>query len=124
MADSRGSSVSWGETVRAALERAAKADPPLGRAEWRVFAAVLHETAAGSQCACMVSVATIQECSGIASDRLVRGALVSLRDRELIIYEARRGRPRVGEQGRCRVGIPYAPEGQHEIRHAAMPDSR
>lgn len=98
----------WDEAIRAVLEGAAKAVPPLGRAEWRVFAAVLHETAARSQQTCVLSVAMIQEYSGIASDRLVRAALTSLRDRKLITYEARRGRPRAGEPGRCHVGVPYA----------------
>jgi hypothetical protein len=125
-----------GRSTRAVLDAACTAADPLSAAEWRVLSAVLRETATWSRHVDTLSVDRISTLSGIASDRLVRTSLGALRDRGLIVYEARRGRPRVGERGRCRIGIPdvnalplaasepvAVPAQRTKKRHAGVPDT-
>lgn len=95
-----------GRSTRAVMEAAAKATPPLKTAEWRVLTAVMHETSTWSRHTDVLSVARIGTLAGLSSDALIRSTLGSLRDRGLVVYQAQRGRPRAGERGRCRIGIP------------------
>ncbi len=109
------------------MDAALGAIPPLRLAEWKVFNAVLHQTTTWSRHDDVLSVATIGQVARL-SDRHVRAALVSLRERGMIIYEAQRGRPRAGERGRCRIGIPLVADGppsaSSEIRPSGGMDNR
>jgi len=93
-----------GRSARAVMAAACQAG--LSQGEWRVLTAVLHETSTWSRHVDVISVAKIASIAGLASDGQVRAALVRLRDLGLIVYTARRGRPRAGERGRCTIGIP------------------
>lgn len=87
------------------MSAACTADPPLRAAEHRVLLAVLHETSTWTRHVDALSVARIVDLSGLRR-RGVLEVLPALAARGLIVYQARPGRPRAGEYGRCRIGIP------------------
>lgn len=94
-----------GRSARAVMSAACTADPPLKAAEHRVLLAVLHETSTWTRHVDALSVARIVDLSGLRR-RGVLEVLPALATRGLIVYQARPGRPRAGEYGRCRIGIP------------------
>lgn len=102
----RASYVEVGAATRALITAATSADPPLGKGEWRVVAAVIHATSTWSRFHDRILLSDLGAIAHLGKDRLGKN-LKSLASRGLIVYEPGRGYRGGGTASL--VGLPCLP---------------
>lgn len=93
-----------GAAMRAAMDAACHAEPPLRPREWRVLAAVVSITASWSRLEDEVSHGQLQVLTGIAERRTLARELRSLAQRGIVMYEPGDSTPG-GGRTLSRVGL-------------------